>query len=109
MARKRRRKVSSLHSANRIPVRFPFRAVAGLLRKQQGLTRELRAAIKSPPMDCASGFPDADLEDLVLFDDLLGITDPNTPAEDRACARRRRLTALMNAVVGERRAGGLCR
>ena len=42
--------------------------------------------------------PDADPEDLVLFDDLLGIADPNAalPAIDPD-ARRRRLTALVNA------------
>ena len=41
---------------------------------------------------------DADPEDLVLFDDLLGIADPNSPlpAIDPD-ARRRRLTALVNA------------
>jgi hypothetical protein len=41
--------------------------------------------------------PDADPEDLLLFDDLLGIADPNTPlpAIDPD-ARRRRLTALVN-------------
>ena len=42
--------------------------------------------------------PDADPEDLLLFDDLLGIADPNAPlpAIDPD-ARRRRLTALVNA------------
>ncbi|HWX98793.1 MAG TPA: adenylate/guanylate cyclase domain-containing protein [Mycobacterium sp.] len=42
--------------------------------------------------------PDADPEDLALFDDLLGIADPNAPlpAIDPD-ARRRRLTALVNA------------
>jgi AAA ATPase domain len=42
--------------------------------------------------------PDADPEDLVVFDDLLGIADPDTPlpAIDPD-ARRRRLTALVNA------------
>jgi transposase len=42
--------------------------------------------------------PDADPEDLLLFDDLLGIADPNAPlpANDPD-ARRRRLTALVNA------------
>ena len=43
--------------------------------------------------------PDADPEDLVLFDDLLGIADSDVelPKIDPD-ARRRRLTALMNAV-----------
>ena len=42
--------------------------------------------------------PDADPEDLVLFDDLLGIADPDAalPQIDPD-ARRRRLTALVNA------------
>ena len=42
--------------------------------------------------------PDADPEDLLLFDDLLGIADPDValPAIDPD-ARRRRLTALVNA------------
>ena len=48
--------------------------------------------------ECATEVADADPEDLVLFDDLLGIADPNTPlpAIDPD-ARRRRLTALVNA------------
>jgi adenylate cyclase len=42
--------------------------------------------------------PDADPEDLLLLHDLLGIADPNAPlpAIDPD-ARRRRLTALLNA------------
>src|SRR4029077_14875734 len=42
--------------------------------------------------------PDAEPEDLVLFDDLLGIADPDVelPKIDPD-ARRRRLTALVNA------------
>ena len=42
--------------------------------------------------------PDADPEDLLLLDDLLGITDPDSelPKIDPD-ARRRRLTALVNA------------
>ena len=43
--------------------------------------------------------PDADPEDLVLFDDLLGIADPDIALpEIDPDARRRRLTALVNAV-----------
>ena len=42
--------------------------------------------------------PDADPEDLALFDDLLGIADPNVPLPKiDPDARRRRLTALVNA------------
>jgi predicted ATPase len=41
---------------------------------------------------------DADPEDLALFDDLLGIADPKTPLPQiDPDARRRRLTALVNA------------
>ena len=42
--------------------------------------------------------PDAEFEDLLLLDDLLGIRDPAVPSPDIAPeARRRRLTALVNA------------
>ena len=42
--------------------------------------------------------PDADPQDLLLLDDLLGIADPNVPAPQiDPDARRRRLTALINA------------
>ena len=49
-------------------------------------------------IECATGVPDADPEDLLLFDDLLGIADPRwcCPKIDPD-ARRRRLTALVNA------------
>jgi class 3 adenylate cyclase len=44
--------------------------------------------------------PDADPEDLLLLDDLLGIADPNTPSPTiDPDARRRRLTALLNAAL----------
>ena len=44
--------------------------------------------------------PDADPQDLLLLDDLLGIADPEValPAIDPD-ARRRRLTALVNATT----------
>ena len=47
-----------------------------------------------------SRVPDADPEDLLLFDDLLGIADPEValPRIDPD-ARRRRLTALVNAAL----------
>ena len=32
----------------------------------------------------ASAVPDADPEDMLLLDDLLGIADPNTPLADRS-------------------------
>ena len=54
--------------------------------------------------------PDADPEDLLLFDDLLGIADPEValPKIDPD-ARRRRLTALVNAAsLARTEPGGLC-
>ena len=46
---------------------------------------------------CGRRFPDADPQDLLLLDDLLGIADPDVelPKIDPD-ARRRRLTALIN-------------
>jgi adenylate cyclase len=45
-------------------------------------------------------FPDADDEDLLLLDDLLGIGDPAVALPEIASdARRRRLTALINAAA----------
>ena len=42
--------------------------------------------------------PDADAQDLLLLDDLLGIADPDVPLPQiDPDARRRRLTALINA------------
>jgi class 3 adenylate cyclase len=71
-----------------------FRAVAGLLRAALG-TSELddvaaRARVRGR-------LADADGEDLLLLDDLLGIADPEValPQIDPD-ARRRRLTALLN-------------
>ena len=44
--------------------------------------------------------PDADPEDVQLFDDLLGIADPDAPSPAiDPDARRRRLTALLNAAM----------
>ncbi len=73
----------------------PFRAVAGLLRAATGVGgldgQEARDRVRHQ-------VPDADPEDLLLFDDLLGIGDPDVqlPQIDPD-ARRRRLTALVNA------------
>ena len=74
---------------------IPFRVVARLLRAATGVgdldasaaRRQVRARV-----------PDAEPEDLLLFDDLLGIADPEValPKIDPD-ARRRRLTALVNA------------
>ena len=74
----------------------PFHAVARLLRAITGIKGldpdTARARIRAQ-------FPDAEPEDLLLFDDLLGIADPEVelPKIDPD-ARRRRLTALVNAM-----------
>jgi class 3 adenylate cyclase len=72
-----------------------FRVVARLLRTAIGVegldAQAARARIRAQ-------FPDAELEDLLLLHDLLGIADPDVelPKIDPD-ARRRRLTALVNA------------
>jgi class 3 adenylate cyclase len=73
----------------------PFHAVARLLRAATGV----EGLDGQTARDRVRGrVPDADPEDLLLLDDLLGIADPNTPlpAIDPD-ARRRRLNALVNS------------
>jgi hypothetical protein len=74
---------------------IPFRVVARLLRAATGVGDLDGPAARAQLRVRA---PDADPEDLVLFDDLLGIADPAValPKIDPD-ARRRRLTALVNA------------
>jgi class 3 adenylate cyclase len=73
---------------------IPFHAVRRLLRAVNGIEDldgpTARARVRDQ-------FPDADAQDLLLLDDLLGIADPEValPAIDPD-ARRRRLTALLN-------------
>jgi adenylate cyclase len=74
---------------------IPFHALARLLRAGTQTTdldaEAARAQIRNR-------FRDADPEDLVLFEDLLGIRDSGDPLPDIAGdARRRRLTALINS------------
>jgi class 3 adenylate cyclase len=75
--------------------KVPFHAVARLLRATTGVKgldpQAARAQIRAQA-------PDAEPEDLLLFNDLLGIADPDVelPKIDPD-ARRRRLTALVNA------------
>ena len=73
----------------------PFHAVARLLRAATGVEGLDGQTARDRVRDRVS---DADPEDLLLLHDLLGIADPNTPlpAIDPD-ARRRRLTALLNA------------
>ena len=55
--------------------------------------------------------PDADPEDLVLFDDLLGIADPNAalPSNRSGCSSAAVDRLGECRVVGPRNPGGLCR
>ena len=73
----------------------PFHAVARLLRAATGVEGLDGQAARAQVRD---RIPDADPEDALLLDDLLGIADPSTaiPAIDPD-ARRRRLAALVNA------------
>jgi adenylate cyclase len=74
---------------------IPFHVVARLLRAATGVDG-LDSEVA--PDRVRDRVPDADPEDLLLFDDLLGIADPDValPKIDPD-ARRRRLTALVNA------------
>ncbi len=83
----------------------PFHAVARLLRAATGVEgldpQAARTRIRAES-------PDAEAEDLLLFDDLLGIADPDValPRIDPD-ARRRRLTALVNTALLAREAPAL--
>ena len=76
---------------------IPFHVVARLMRATTG--------IEGLPADQARAqirvrLSDADPEDLMLVDDLLGIRDPVVPSPDIGPdARRRRLTSLVNAAA----------
>ena len=74
---------------------IPFHAVARLLRAATGVEGHDAQAARDQLRERVS---DADPEDLLLFDDLLGIADPDAvlPRIDPD-ARRRRVTALVNA------------
>jgi hypothetical protein len=73
----------------------PFHAMARLLRAATDVDGLDAQTARDRVQDRV---PDADPEDLALFDDLLGIADPDVelPKIDPD-ARRRRLTALVNA------------
>jgi class 3 adenylate cyclase len=74
---------------------IPFHVVAQLLRAGTGVADLDREAAR---MRVRARVPDADPQDLLLFDDLLGIADPGVPLPQiDPDARRRRLTAMVNA------------
>ena len=75
---------------------IPFHVVARLLRVGMGVN-DLDASTARAHV--RAEVPGADPEDMLLFDDLLGIGDPAVSLPDiTPDARRRRLTALVNAV-----------
>jgi adenylate cyclase len=74
---------------------IPFYVVARLLRAAFGVG-DLDASAASAQI--RAQLPDADPEDVLLLEDLLGIGDPDVAlAKINPDARRRRLTALVNA------------
>jgi class 3 adenylate cyclase len=74
---------------------IPFRVVAQLLRAGTGVADLDRETARTR---VRARVPDADPQDLLLFDDLLGIADPEVPLPQiDPDARRRRLTAMVNA------------
>ena len=79
--------------AQRRPVLCRVAAAAGGHRVAELEGEAARARVREQ-------VPDADSQDVLLLDDLLGIADPEValPAID-ADARRRRLTALINAAT----------
>ncbi len=74
---------------------IPFYAVTRLLRAGSGIADLDNDAARA---HLRAGIPaDADPQDLLLLDDLLGIADPDVPLPQiDPDARRRRLTALIN-------------
>jgi class 3 adenylate cyclase len=75
----------------------PFYAVARLLREGTGVPDLDGGAARARAREQV---PDADPEDLLLLDDLLGIADPDVPLPQiDPDARRRRLTALINTAA----------
>ena len=79
---------------------IPFHVVAELLRARAGLAT---STAKPPAPGSELMLPDADPQDLLLLDDLLGIADPDVPLPKiDPDARRRRLTALFNTAARAR-------
>jgi class 3 adenylate cyclase len=84
---------------------IPFHVVTRLLRATIGIedvdARSARIRVRAQ-------LPHSDPQDLLLLDDLLGIADPEEPLPNIAPdARRRRLTALINAASMARTASAL--
>ncbi len=82
-----------------------FHAVTGLLRVALGVEGLGDGAARA---QISARLDGADPEDLLLMDDLLGIADPDVELPNiEADARRRRLTALVNAASLARREAAL--
>jgi class 3 adenylate cyclase len=76
---------------------IPFHVVARLLRAGTGVAELDGEAARTR---ARARVPDADPQDLLLFDDLLGIADPDVPLPQiDPDARRRRLTAMINTAL----------
>ncbi len=76
---------------------IPFQVVARLLRASTGAAELDGEAAR---VQLRAQLPDADLEDLLLLDDLLGIANPDVPLPQiDPDARRRRLTDLINTAT----------
>jgi class 3 adenylate cyclase len=101
------REAAALAAARRIEVVWtfceshasdiPFHAVTRLLRARTGVADLDGKAARGQVREQV---PDADAQDLLLLDDLLGIADPDVPLPQiDPDARRRRLIALINATT----------
>jgi adenylate cyclase len=76
---------------------IPFHALGRLLRAGMGIGELDAVAARTLVHE---QFSDADPDDLLLLDDLLGIRDPSAGLPDIASdARRRRLTTLINSAA----------
>ena len=80
---------------------LPFHAAAGLLTAALDIAGLDKAAARA---QVRNRTPDANPDDLLLVDDLLGIADPGIKAPAiEADARRRRLTGLLDAALMDRK------